>query len=90
MTHRLEELLQALERIDTQIMVLLQQRCTLSRKVHAIKERQEGSTAIPDRGPEILSRLTRSNPGPLSDQMVVSLFSHILSCTEGGRDSEQN
>ena len=81
MDKTLEDLLQphrqTIDRIDKQLLELLNQRAQTAQAIGELK----GNTTIyrPEREAMILSRIKKNNPGPLSDTSIMRLFREIMS-----------
>ena len=65
--------------LDNQILHLLNQRAEAALQIGDLKRRQDGPSYVPEREAEILSRLMRTNPGPLSPEVLRVVWVEILS-----------
>ena len=78
-TPDLPALRQQIDRIDSQLLSLLNQRATLAQHVGEIK-RQEGSVAFrPEREAQVIDTLKRANGGPLRAESVAPIWREIMS-----------
>ena len=81
-TDKKDETLQVLrrhiDRLDEQLLRLLNRRARLAIRVGRLKKRQGARIFDPAREQEILRRLTQTNPGPLSSQAVRMIYRNIL------------
>ena len=79
MTKTLPELRNQIDAIDTQVLVLLNQRAALAGDVGELK-RAEGSTVFrPQRESEVIRGLQEGNPGPLTGAGVAYVWREIMS-----------
>ncbi|MBI3312443.1 MAG: chorismate mutase [Candidatus Omnitrophica bacterium] len=78
---------QRIDRLDAQMLRLLNQRAALAIRVGALKRRQGRRLFDPTREAAILRRMTATNPGPLSAQAVRTIYRQIL---EQSRRLEQS
>jgi chorismate mutase/prephenate dehydratase len=75
-----------IDRIDSQILRLVNRRADKARLIGHNKETQGSAAYAPDREAEILRRLAEANPGPLSGEAIRAVFREIVS---GSRALEQ-
>lgn len=77
MGEELKEYRGQIDRIDDDLLRLLNQRAALARKIGHVKG--ESTVLRPEREAQILQRMVRNNPGPLPDQSITQLFVEIMS-----------
>lgn len=75
----IEELRKKIDKIDLQILDLLNKRAKLVKEVGKKKKEKNLSFYAPAREKQIFQRLTEENKGPLSDIAVKNIFKEILS-----------
>ena len=68
-----------IDAIDDELLVLLNKRACVVREIMAEKRRTRLRMRDRLRETEILSRLSRSNPGPLDARAVNTMFTRIIS-----------
>ena len=74
----LPSLRERIDRLDLQLLRLLNQRAVLALRVGQLKRQQGRPVFDRRREAEVLRRLTRANPGPFSSTSVAALFRDIL------------
>ena len=77
--HDLDDLRRALDALDEQLVALLNRRAEVSRQVGATKQGAEARVFVPEREAEVLSRVLRTNQGPLTEQHLRAIYREILS-----------
>jgi chorismate mutase-like protein len=77
-----------IDAIDTAMLQLLNLRAELALEVGRLKGEQGLQLRVPAREQQILSRMKRLNPGPLSEVSVEKIYQLILD--ESIRTQEQN
>ena len=65
--------------LDSQILLLLNQRAEAALQIGDLKRRQEAPTYVPEREVAIVRRLIAANGGPLSSETVEAVWREILS-----------
>lgn len=73
-----EQLRRSIDRMDAQLLTLLNRRAALAVRVGRLKKRQGLRLFDPKREGEILRRLTRVNGGPLPPQAIRAIYREIL------------
>jgi chorismate mutase / prephenate dehydratase len=68
----------AIDRIDDELLRLLNKRAELALKVGEVKRRDDMSLCNTQREREVLRRLRHQNPGPLDEKSVTSIFQRII------------
>ena len=80
-TDKLQTLREQIDRIDDQLLDLLNQRASIVIEVGHVKEKDEGSFYVPSREKKIYERLTGGNPGPFPNEAVRKVFREIISAS---------
>jgi len=77
MSDKLKHCREQIDKIDADMLKLVNQRAALAQQVGHLKN---GDIILrPEREAQILRRLQKSNDGPLSDQAVAQLFTEVIS-----------
>jgi len=76
MSEELGRLREAIDRLDAELLLKLNQRASLAREVGALKV---GQAYRPEREAQVLTRVKALNEGPLADETVAMLFREIMS-----------
>ena len=74
-----------MDRIDLEILKLLQQRTKLSRRIGETKRRHGAVVYVPDRERELLQRVDRLTRGKLPPRSVTAIFREILSSSRAAQ-----
>jgi chorismate mutase/prephenate dehydratase len=72
-----------IDRIDDQVLRLLNRRARLVLAVAEQKQRRQAAVYVPDREHAVLARLARRNGGPLAASHVRAIFREIISASRG-------
>src|SRR5262249_56548357 len=72
-----------IDRIDDQLLRLLNRRAKLVLAVGEQKQRQQAAVYVPDREHAVLKRLAKGNGGPLAAPHVRAIFGEIISACPG-------
>ncbi len=75
----LSELREEIDRIDKELLVLLNRRAKLAQEVGEIKKRKGLPFYVPGREAKILSKLEELNQGPLPPESIRAIFREIIS-----------
>ena len=67
-----------IDAIDSAMLQLLNLRTELALEVGRLKDERGLSLRVPAREQEIISRMKRTNPGPLSNESVARIYQLIL------------
>ncbi len=79
MARELSQLRVEIDRVDRELLKLLNQRAALANEVGDIK-RAEGSPVFrPEREAQVINGLQRANPGPLKGQNIATIWREIMS-----------
>ena len=77
MSEKLKQLRKQIDRLDDEMLKLVNQRAALAQQIGHLKE--NGVVLRPEREAQILQRLQGNNKGPLSNAAVVQLFTEVMS-----------
>ncbi len=77
-----------MDRIDLQILRLLQQRNKLTGEIGRIKRRTRAVIYVPDRERQLLERLVRRNGGKFPPKALVAIFREILSASRASQGQD--
>ncbi|WP_435626394.1 prephenate dehydratase [Candidatus Ferrigenium straubiae] len=77
MSEKLKQLREQIDRLDDEMLTLVNRRATLAQQIGHLKE--NGVVLRPEREAQILQRLQGSNQGPLSNAAVAQLFTEVMS-----------
>ena len=78
MRDKIEAKRRRIDSIDDELLRLINERAQLAVEVGKIKLRSESPLCDQDREREVLSRVSRANCGPLSDQSVTKIFQCVI------------
>ncbi len=67
-----------IDRIDDELLRLLNERAAIALRVGAVKRRNDTSLCDPRREIEVLTRLSAQNSGPLDEQSLTSIFQRVI------------
>jgi chorismate mutase-like protein len=81
----MQQLRTQVDRIDLEILKLLQQRTKLSRRIGETKRRHGAVIYVPDRERELLRRVDRLARGKLPPRSVAAIFREILSSSRAAQ-----
>ena len=68
-----------IDRLDQQLLQLLNQRAQVAEQVGEIKKREGTPFFRPDRVAQVIEKITRANPGPLKGAHVAAIWREIMS-----------
>ena len=74
----LEKLRSRIDELDTELLILLNERAKCVIKIGKIKQKEKKDVLVPMREKELLDRLRTVNKGPMADKMVIYLFQQII------------
>jgi chorismate mutase/prephenate dehydratase len=77
----LKSLRRKIDRIDTTLVDLLNQRADISKRIGSIKKDREIDIYAPDRESQVYEKVARGNSGPLSDNTIKAIYREIMSGT---------
>ncbi|MCD5401409.1 prephenate dehydratase [candidate division NPL-UPA2 bacterium] len=75
----MRELRQKINKIDTKILQLINERTKLALEIGRIKAREKKEYYVPDREKEVYKRLMKENKGPLSSRSAKAIYREIMS-----------
>ena len=75
----LAPLREQIDRIDTQILTLINRRARLATRIGHTKRKEGASAYVPGREHQVLTRLAMLNRGPLSNDAVQAIYREIIS-----------
>lgn len=76
---KLDEIREAINRLDEQLIELLNQRAALAKEIGGLKSQDGKPFFTPEREQSIYRRLAKQNPGPLSQTQLQTIFREIIS-----------
>jgi chorismate mutase/prephenate dehydratase len=79
MDEPLKPLREAIDRIDRQLLELLNERARLAHEVGRVKNTSGAPVYRPEREAEVLRKAAANNPGPLREQGVIAVFREVMS-----------
>src|SRR4030066_1227021 len=79
--NELEKLRQDIDRIDSEILRLLNERATAAIGIGKIKKEEKMAAHVPQREREIFERLERENQGPFPNEEIRVCFRKIISAS---------
>ncbi len=77
MSDKLIQCRDQIDRIDNEMVVMLNQRAALAQQIGHLKD--NGVVLRPEREAQVLKRLQASNTGPLSNDAIAALFTEVMS-----------
>ena len=77
MSEELKKYREKIDRIDDELLKLINQRAALAQQIGHVKG--NGAVLRPEREAQVLQRMVQANTGPLSNQGVTQLFTEIMS-----------
>ena len=77
MSEELKKYREKIDRIDDELLKLINQRASLAQQIGHVKG--NGAVLRPEREAQVLQRMVRANAGPLPNQGVTQLFTEIMS-----------
>ncbi|ACI22155.1 MULTISPECIES: prephenate dehydratase [Thermodesulfovibrio] len=86
---KLQNLRDKIDKIDKEILKLLNDRAKLAIKIAEIKKTQGLSFYDPVREKNIINKILKLNKGPFSDEVIKTLFREILSATLALQESQK-
>jgi len=77
----LAQLREQIDRIDTQVLTLLNRRARLVTRIGHLKNRSQANVYVPSRERQIFARLAELNSGPLSNDAIRAIYREIISAS---------
>jgi chorismate mutase/prephenate dehydratase len=81
MNENLNELRVEIDRLDKDIVRLIQERTKVASQIGEVKRKAGEPIYRPDREKEVYSKITKENKGPLTDSVLKSIYREIMSGT---------
>jgi chorismate mutase/prephenate dehydratase len=75
----LEELRNKIDRLDNQLIELLNERARIVIEIGKLKNKTGGPIYAPDREREVFDRITKINQGPLADKSLMAIWRELMS-----------
>ncbi len=75
---RLTNLRSQIDKVDEQIVALLNQRAGIVQKIGKVKQSQAEEFYVPEREKEVYDRLLQINPGPFPNEALKDVFREIM------------
>jgi chorismate mutase / prephenate dehydratase len=79
MNENLSELRSKIDELDIEIVNKIQERASIASKIGEVKRANGEEIFRPDREKDVYKKVTKNNPGPLSDQALISIYREIMS-----------
>ncbi len=79
--HPLQKLREEIDSIDQSLLKLLSQRGKNVIQIGQLKKATQSRFHVPERESKIFQKLKKNNPGPYSNEAIVSIFKEILSAS---------
>ncbi|MBK8399394.1 MAG: prephenate dehydratase [Leptospiraceae bacterium] len=79
MSEDLSHLRIRIDELDNEIVSKIQERASIASKIGEVKRAKGEEIFRPDREKEVYKKVTTNNPGPLSDQTLISIYREIMS-----------
>ncbi|HXG19370.1 MAG TPA: prephenate dehydratase [Methylomirabilota bacterium] len=70
-----------IDRIDAQVLNLLNRRARLAMRIGQLKNQERASVYAPGRERQVLARLMELNPGPLSNEAIRAIYREVISAS---------
>lgn len=77
----IQEIRKAINNIDSQLVGLLNRRAAKTLQIGKMKEKLNKPVYSPDREQEVLQRVTKENPGPLTKETLKNIYREIMSAS---------
>ena len=75
----LEDLRKQIDKIDSKLIELLNERARIVVEVGKIKSQMDGPIYAPDREKEVLAKVAKANKGPLPDKTLQAVWRELMS-----------
>jgi chorismate mutase/prephenate dehydratase len=75
----LEELRNEIDRLDSQLIELMNERAKIVIEIGRLKNKAGGRIYAPDREKEVFDRITKGNQGPLPDKCLIAIWRELMS-----------
>jgi chorismate mutase/prephenate dehydratase len=70
-----------IDRLDAQILHLLNRRASLAKRIGRLKSRDQAAVYVPSRERQVFARLTELNKGPLSSEAIRAIYREVISAS---------
>ncbi len=77
MSDKLKECREQIDRLDDELLQIVNRRAALAQRIGHLKE--GGVVLRPEREAQVLRRLQQANPGPLGNEAIAALFTEVMS-----------
>ncbi len=77
MSEKLKQCREEINRLDDELLKLVNQRAAIAQQIGHLKE--DGVILRPEREAQVLRRLQAANPGPLGNAAIAALFTEVMS-----------
>ena len=74
----MEDLRECINQLDSKLLELLNERAKYVKEIGIIKQKKNLDVEVPEREAELLKKLTDTNNGPLTSEMVTRIFQEII------------
>ena len=74
----MEDLRECINQLDSKLLELLNERAKYVKEIGIIKKKNNLDVEVPEREAELLKKLTDTNNGPLTSEMVTRIFQEII------------
>lgn len=78
MAKTLEQLREEIDRLDDQILPLLNRRAALAVEIGRIKKANGDPLHVPSRERDVINRLTAANRGPMTPDIIGKIYKEIM------------
>ncbi len=85
----IDDLRQAIDDADAELVELLARRADIVRRIGGLKAANDVPTFAPAREREILQRVADLNPGPFNDEHIRSIFREVISASRSLEEPER-
>ena len=76
----MEDLRECINQLDSKLLELLNERAKYVKEIGIIKQKKNLDVEVPEREAELLKKLTDTNNGPLTNEMVTRIFQESHLC----------
>jgi chorismate mutase/prephenate dehydratase len=77
----LAPLREQIDRIDAQVLALINRRARLASRIGQAKRKEGGNTYVPGREAQVVARLATLNRGPLPNEAIAAIYREIISAS---------
>lgn len=76
---RLKKLRETVDRIDSEILSLLNRRANVILEIGRLKKKLKTSVYVPEREADVYQKISAKNKGPLSNKSITAIFREVMS-----------